>query len=237
MYCSSGGDTVVSTKAAQMEEEEKEGMSWVGVIPVSALPKGERRLVRQDGQDVLLLWYKGEVIAIENTSPAEGAYNEGFVNAKLTQDGCIVCPSTDSTFDLKTGDIKEWFPTNPVLRLLTPPLRKLITYPVKVDSEYIYISTQTSLSGDSAEILFGGQVQAGKNAPNVEVDEVRMVVDEGEMGFGFTLENEIINGRSAMMGFTVLLIFELFTGKGFLKGIGFLDFLYRFLPNFPILKY
>lgn len=242
MYCSSGGDAIVSTKAVQTEEEKgeeqrEEEISWVAVIPVSALPKGERRLVRQDGQDVLLLWYKGEVIAIENSSPAEGAYSEGFVNAKLTQDGCIVCPSTDSTFDLRTGDIKEWFPTNPVLRLLTPPLRKLTTYPVKVDSEYIYISTQTSLSGDSAEILFGGVVQAGKSAQNVEVDEVRMVVDEGEMGFGFTLENEIINGRSAMAGFTVLLIFELLTGKGFLKGIGFLDFLYQFLPNFPILKY
>eukprot|EP00250_Pteridium_aquilinum_P006150 c16123_g1_i1 orf=50-937(+) len=238
VYCSSG-DSFVSTKAAQMKEEEEgeQGMSWVAVIPASALPKGERRLVRQDGQDVLLLWYKGEVIAIENSSPAEGAYSEGFVNAKLTQDGCIVCPSTDSTFDLKTGEIKEWFPTNPVLRLLTPPLRKLITYPVKADSEYIYISTQTSLSGDSAEIVFGGQVQAGKSAPNVEVDEVKMVVDESEEGFGFTLENEIINGRSAMVGFTVLLIFELITGKGFLKGIGFLDFLYRFLPDFPILKY
>lgn len=231
----SAGEVSVSTEETATTAEE--GGNWVAVIPLAALPRGERRLVRQDGEDVLLMWYKNEVIAIENTSPAEGAYSEGFVNAKLTQDGCIVCPSTDSTFDLKTGDIKEWFPTNPVLRLLTPPLRNLTTYPVKVDSEYIYINTQTSLSGDSAEIVFGGQVQAGKSPLNVEVDEVRMVVDEGEMGFGFTPENEIVNGRSAMVGFTVLLIFELITGKGFLKGIGFLDFLYRYLPDFPILKY
>ncbi|MCO5609108.1 hypothetical protein L7F22_063330 [Adiantum nelumboides] len=236
--CNAGDtSTSVSTTTATQSEQDGDGMSWVAVIPVSALPKGERRLVRQDGQDVLLLWYKGGVVAIENTSPAEGAYSEGFVNAKLTQDGCIVCPSTDSTFDLKTGEIRDWFPSNPVLRLLTPPLRKLTTYPVKVDSEYIYITTQSLSSGDSAEIVFGGQVQAGRSASNVEVDEVRMVVDEGEEGFGFTLENELINGRSAMMGFTVLLIFELITGKGFLKGIGFLDFLYQFLPNFPILKY
>ncbi|KAI5063813.1 hypothetical protein GOP47_0020483 [Adiantum capillus-veneris] len=235
--CSAGdSSSSVSTTTATQAEQNGEGMSWAAVIPVSALPKGERRLVRQDDQDVLLLWYKGEVVAIENTSPAEGAYSEGFVNAKLTQDGCIVCPSTESTFDLKTGEIKEWFPSNPVLRLLTPPLRKLTTYPVKIDSDYIYISTQSSSSVDSAEIVFGGQVQAGRSAPNVEVEEVRMVVDEGEMGFGFSLENELLNGRSAMMGFTVLLIFELITGKGFLKGIGFLDFLYRFLPNFPIIK-
>lgn len=186
---------------------------------------------------MLLLWYKNEVYAIENTSPAEGAYSEGFVNARLTQDGAIVCPSTESTFDLKTGEIKDWLPTNPVLRLLTPPLRNLITYPVKFDSEYIYISTKTSSTGESAEIVFGGKVQAGKSAPNVEVDEVRMVVDEENVGFGFTPDNEITNGRAAMVGFTVLLIFELLTGKGFLKGIGFLDFLYRYLPDFPILKY
>ncbi|KAH7388521.1 hypothetical protein KP509_16G079700 [Ceratopteris richardii] len=234
VYCSVGEGTSSSVSTSEIQDEQ-DGESWVPVIPLTALPKGERRLVRQDGLDVLLLWYKGEILAIENTSPAEGAYSEGFVNAKLTQDGCIVCPSTDSTFDLKTGEIKEWFPSNPVLRVLTPPLRKLVTYPVKVDPEYIYINMVSS--GDAAEIVFGGQTQAGKSASSVEVEEVRMVVDEEEMGFGFTLENELINGRSAMLGFTVLLIFELLTGKGFLKGIGFLDFLYRYLPNFPILRY
>ena len=64
-----------------------------------------------------------------------------------------------------------------------------------------------------------------------------MVVDEEMVSFGFTPDNEITNGRSAMMGFTFLLIFELLTGKGFLKGTGFLDFLYQYLPDFPILKY
>ena len=86
-------------------------------------------MIVQDGEEILLLWYKDEVFAIENRSPAEGAYTEGLLNAKLTQDGCIVCPSTDSTFDLRTGEIKEWYPKNPVLRALTPVLRKLFVYP------------------------------------------------------------------------------------------------------------
>ncbi|MCO5561447.1 hypothetical protein L7F22_015068 [Adiantum nelumboides] len=212
-------------------------MSWVAMIPVLALPKGEHRLVLEDGQDVLLLWYKYEVVAIENTSPVVegGAYSEGFVNAKLTQHGCIygciVCPSTDSTFDLMTGKIREWFPSNPVLRLLTPSLRKL-TKPIKVDSEYIYITTQSSLSGYFVEIVFGRQVQAGRSTPKVEVDEVRMVVDEGEEGFCFTLESSS-RERYAMMGFTVLLIFKLITGKVFFKAlifwISFTDFCLIFL--------
>lgn len=58
---------------------------WIPVIPVEALPRGERRLVRQNGETILLLWYRNEIYAIESTSPAEGAYSEGFLNAKLTQ--------------------------------------------------------------------------------------------------------------------------------------------------------
>lgn len=53
-----------------------------------------------------------------------------------------------------------------------------------------------------------------------------MVVDEGSGGFGFTNKNELINGKAAIIGFLLLLDFELLTGKGILKGTGFLDFLY-----------
>lgn len=55
------------------------------VVPLSALPKGERRVIIQDDETILLLWYKNDVFAIENRSPAEGAYSEGLLNAKLTQ--------------------------------------------------------------------------------------------------------------------------------------------------------
>lgn len=59
--------------------------NWVPVVPLAALPKGERRVIIQDGETILLLWYKNQVFAIENRSPAEGAYSEGLLNAKLTQ--------------------------------------------------------------------------------------------------------------------------------------------------------
>lgn len=61
------------------------GENWVPVVPLSALPRGERRVIIQDGETILLLWYKDQVYAIENKSPAEGAYTEGLINAKLTQ--------------------------------------------------------------------------------------------------------------------------------------------------------
>jgi hypothetical protein len=88
------------------------------------------------------------------------------------QDGCIVCPSTDSTFDLRTGEIKEWYPKNPVLRALTPALRKLFTYRVKTDDENIYISISGADSAASAEIIFSGKAQPGVTASDVNVEEV-----------------------------------------------------------------
>ncbi|KAL9327818.1 hypothetical protein ACSQ67_002821 [Phaseolus vulgaris] len=192
-------------KAAQVsvaEESSASGDNWVPVVPLAALPRGS------------------------GASPAEGAYTEGLLNAKLTQDGCIVCPTTDSTFDLRTGDIKEWYPKNPVLRVLTPSLRKLFTYPVKTDEQNIYISLRSGKSDASAEIVFSGKAQPGVTASDVNVEEVKMVIDEEQEGFGFTGKNEIINGRAAVIGFLLLLDFELLTGKGLLKGTGFLDFLY-----------
>ncbi|CAJ1927013.1 unnamed protein product [Sphenostylis stenocarpa] len=225
----------LTCKAAQVsvaEESSASGDNWVPVVPLAALPKGERRVIIQDGETILLLWYKDQVFAIENRSPAEGAYTEGLLNAKLTQDGCIVCPSTDSTFDLQTGDIKEWYPKNLVLRVLTPALRKLFTYPVKTDEQNIYISLRGGKSDASAEIVFSGKAQPGVTATDVNVEEVKMVVDEDQEGFGFTGKNEIINGRAAVIGFLLLLDFELLTGKGLLKGTGFLDFLYSVTDAF-----
>ncbi|MED6179572.1 hypothetical protein PIB30_001864 [Stylosanthes scabra] len=221
----------VACKAAQVSVAEESsasgGENWVPVVPLGALPKGERRVIIQEGETILLLWYKDEIFAIENRSPAEGAYSEGLLNAKLTQDGCIVCPTTDSTFDLRTGEIKEWYPKNPVLRVLTPALSSLFVYPVKTDEQNIYISmTGGVTSNASAEIVFSGKAQPGLTASDVNIEEVRMVVDEEAEGFGFTGKNELINGKAAVIGFLLLLDFELLTGKGLLKGTGFLDFIY-----------
>ncbi|KAH7681386.1 Chlorophyll a-b binding protein [Dioscorea alata] len=232
--------TEVSQGVEQEEPEVSEssagsgvGEGWVPVVPLAALPRGERRVIIQDRETILLLWYKDEVFAIENRSPAEGAYSEGLLNAKLSQDGCIVCPTTDSTFDLRTGTIKEWYPKNPVLRVLTPPLRSLFVYPVKIDGENIYIRTGgEAKSGGAAEIVFSGRAQPGFTATDVNVEEVRMVVDENFEGFGFTGKNELLNGKVAIIGFLLLIDFELLTGKGLLKGTGFLDFLYSTLNAF-----
>lgn len=52
----------------------------------------------------------------------------------LPQDYAIECPATGSSFSLKDGSIKEWYPNNPVLRALTPQntCRNMDVYQVKL---------------------------------------------------------------------------------------------------------
>lgn len=110
------------------------------------LPKGVRKEVSVDGQSILMFWYRNQVYAISSRSPAEGAYSEGFIKAKFTQDYGIICPTTGSIFSLKDGSILEWYPTNPILRSITPQTGKLPIYPVKLTQEAI----QVSLDGATA---------------------------------------------------------------------------------------
>ena len=93
---------------------------WVAVLQPESLPKGVRKEVQVDGNGVLLFWYRNQIFAIAARSPAEGAYSEGFIKAKFTQDYGIICPTTNSVFSLKNGSVIDWYPSNPVLRAITP---------------------------------------------------------------------------------------------------------------------
>lgn len=93
-----------------------------------------------------------QIYAIEARSPAEGAYSEGFADAKLTQDFCIECPTTKTLFSLNTGEIVAWYPTNPILRAITPKdsCRALDIFPVKVTQEAISVDASGSSSGGAS---------------------------------------------------------------------------------------
>lgn len=114
---------------------------WVPVCRPEDLPKGVRKEVVVEGRQVLLFWYRNQIYAIQGRSPAEGAYSEGFIRAKFTQDYCIECPSTGSLFSLKDGSVVSWYPNNPVLRALTPAnlCKPMEIYPVKLTQEALYV--------------------------------------------------------------------------------------------------
>ncbi|KAK9840030.1 hypothetical protein WJX74_002335 [Apatococcus lobatus] len=161
-----GGETTIKLGRRTSDAAPRED-GFVAAIAPEELPKGARKEVNVGGEQVLLFWYRNDIVAIEPRSPAEGAYSEGFISAKLTPDNCIECPSTSSLFDLTTGEIKAWYPKNPVLRLLTPQdtARNMIVYSVKLESEAILVNVGSS----SADPSFGstrggaGTSSAGNN--------------------------------------------------------------------------
>lgn len=115
---------------------------------------------------MLLFWYRNQIYAIEARSPAEGAYSEGFADAKLTQDYCIECPTTKTLFSLKTGEIVAWYPTNPVLRALTPrdTCRSLDIFPVRLTQEAISVDASSVASGG------GGAVPSTRGGADSSID-------------------------------------------------------------------
>jgi nitrite reductase/ring-hydroxylating ferredoxin subunit len=156
--------------------------SMTRVCALEELPRGDRKLVRALGKSILMFWYRDTVFAIESRSPAEGAYSEGFEKARLTQDACIECPTTKSKFDLKTGEIKEWYPENPVLKALTPQdtCRPMEVFPVEVRDDGIYLDAKNGSLGPGfvAPIGLGGSNTSLENN-NVFAVETPMYV-EGE---------------------------------------------------------
>lgn len=162
----------LSAASAPAEEEE----TWVPVCRPEDLPKGVRKEVEVDERQVLLFWYRNQIYAIEGRSPAEGAYSEGFIRAKFTQDYCIECPSTGSLFSLKDGSIVSWYPNNPVLRVLTPSTycRPLEIYPVKLTQEAIYVDVTAGRFGGVRNAY--GRGGAGTSAENNNVFTVQPTV-------------------------------------------------------------
>jgi nitrite reductase/ring-hydroxylating ferredoxin subunit len=136
-----------SDAAPAAAEEET---SFVPVLLLKDIPKGSRKLVSAGGKTALVFWYREQLYAVEPRSPASGAYSDGFISARFTQDGCIECPQTDTTFDLKSGEIRSWYPNNPVLRAITPTdtCRPMETFPVRISE------AAGPLLGETVEVDF-----------------------------------------------------------------------------------
>ena len=182
----------------QAEEGAAAATTFVPVMRPEDLPKGVRKEVRVEGKSVLLFWYRNQIYAIESRSPAEGAYSEGFIRAKFTQDFAIECPSTGTLFSLKDGSIQSWYPNNPVLRMLTPQdtCRNLEIYPVKLEQEAISVDVSGSVKANTTQMTKGGSDTSLENN-NVYGLEPRMYVE------GADAEESTV-GKVASVGVSVL---------------------------------
>ena len=138
------------------------------------VPKGTRKLVNVKGANILIFWYRNELFAIENRSPAEGAFNQGFETARFTQDFGILCPSTDTEFSLRNGEVSNWLPNNSVMRFLTPPCPPLEVFPVKVENEEVKVAVS-----EAQRDYFDGGANSSFERNNVFGIEPRMYLEDG----------------------------------------------------------
>lgn len=190
-----------------------------------------RKEARILGKSVLLFWYRNQIYAIEARcarlatlahtlprppltlpphptptlcrSPAEGAYSEGFIRSKFTQDFCIECPTTGSLFSLKDGSIVSWYPSNPVLRALTPQstCRNLEIYPVRLTQDAISVDVSGMTRAAGGTITKGGSDTSLENN-NVYGLEPKVYV-EGEAQ-GSDGANTVAQVASAGVGILAL---------------------------------
>lgn len=177
--------TTRAARATVVAMAASDSSAMAKACDMDELPRGERKLVRMLGKSILLFWYRDTVFAIESRSPAEGAYSEGFERARLTQDACIECPTTKTKFDLKTGEIKEWYPDNPVLARLTPKdtCRPMEVFPVDMRADGIYVDAKNGSLGPDfvAPIGFGGS-NTSLESNNVFAVETPMYVEGEQQG-------------------------------------------------------
>jgi len=154
---------------------EVETSKFVPVLKPEELPKGTRTIITTaNNKSIMLLWYRNEVFAVESRSPAEGAYSTGFMDSRLTQDYGIECPATGTTFSLKTGEIQEWYPNNPVLRRLTPKdtCRPMEVFPVKVDDTAISVDPVNSNLSSTDGYVWESASTTGGSASSLENNNV-----------------------------------------------------------------
>ena len=104
----------------------------------------------------------------------------------MTQNACIECPTTKTTFDLKTGEIKAWYPDNPVLAKLTPQetCRNMEVFPVVVaeEEDAIYVGVKDgSLGPGFVSQSFKGGSDTSLENNNVFGIEPRMYTEDGQV--------------------------------------------------------
>lgn len=163
---------MAATTGTPVAEAAKD--NYIFAALAEEVPKGTRKLVDVNGAQILIFWYRNELFAIENRSPAEGAFNQGFESARFTMDFGILCPSTESVFSLRDGSVKDWLPNNTVLRTLTPPCPPLEVFPCKIDGDEIKIEV---FEGDRA--YFDGGATSSFERNNVFGIEPRMYLEDG----------------------------------------------------------
>ena len=90
---------------------------------LSEVPNFGKKVVSVNGQEILLINFKGEIFACENECPHQGSP----LHSGIVKEGYLSCPRHGYRFDLKTGNC------------LDNPAFTLKIYPVQIQGEEIHV--------------------------------------------------------------------------------------------------
>ena len=113
---------------------------WIKVFLQSEIEEGQRKAAKASTRRMIILRFKGKLYAIESNCPH---LRFPLNDARVSEDGGIICPFHHSAFDLASGDVKEWSPWPPGLGPIAGALRRervLVTFPIKEEGGYIWVS-------------------------------------------------------------------------------------------------
>ncbi|MFC2011144.1 Rieske (2Fe-2S) protein [Chloroflexota bacterium] len=107
-------------------------MDFIEVIQANQLPAGTMKSITSNGDDILLVNYKGKYYAIGTSCTHSGAdLSKGKLKGKY-----IDCPLHGSRFDVTTGICKA----GPRINIFRSKIDNIPTYPVKVEGNSIKVS-------------------------------------------------------------------------------------------------
>lgn len=93
------------------------------VAKLNEVPSLGKKLVTVEGQEVLLVNFKGTIYAVENECPHQGAPLAGAI----IKDGHLSCPRHGYRFDLSSGVCKDF------------PEFVLKSWPVRIEGDEIIV--------------------------------------------------------------------------------------------------
>lgn len=102
-------------------------MSWTEATNLEKLASGNREVVKIGDQKILLINQEGKIYAVSNACPH---LKLPMKTGKINSDCTITCPFHRSSFDLATGEVKEWSPFPPVIGNLMGKISKEKSLPV-----------------------------------------------------------------------------------------------------------
>lgn len=170
---------VVGKAEIQASNESVGTGEWLPVAKLEDFPRGKRVKIDVGGRNAVLLWFKNVVYAIEERSPAEGAYSEGFASeeAQLTPEGYIICPTTKSEFRLDDGALMMHYPGNAILRAVTPRPRDMEVFPTKVEDDMVYVNTAGIRGAETPGINTKGGFGTSAEESNVFAIQPKVYVE------------------------------------------------------------